>query len=264
VAALQRTFEASGPVTVRLLVPDGDLRVETAGTARVEVEVEALRGREGVDGLVVDATDRGGALEVLVEAPSGRLGRRRAFAVSVSCPEGTSVEAKSASADLRARGRLGEVTMRNASGDVRVEDVLSLTVASASGDVTAREISGDAVVKTTSGDVAARFVGGELVVSVVSGDVRVGTLLGGCEVTSVSGDVQIEQLGGRASINAVSGDLDLGVPPGRNLFLDIRSASGDVRSDLDVEGAPASGDVTPTELTARTVSGDIRIRRSAA
>ena len=58
---------------------------------------------------------------MLVEAPSGRFGRRRAFAVTVSCPEGTSVEAKSASADLRARGRLGEVTMRNASGDVAVE-----------------------------------------------------------------------------------------------------------------------------------------------
>jgi DUF4097 and DUF4098 domain-containing protein YvlB len=262
-ATLHRAFEAPGQVVVRLVVPEGDLRIEARQAHRVEVEVDATRGRDGVDGMVVDATERGGVLEVLVEAPSGRLGRRRAFAISVTCPEGSSVEAKSASADLRARGRLGDVTVRNASGDVAVEDAGSLTVASASGDVAALEIKGTAVVKTTSGDVEARSVGGDLVASLVSGDVAIGSVVGECEVSTVSGDVRIDVLGGRGVINAVSGDVDLGIPPGRQLFLDVRSATGDVRSDLDVDGAPSSSDVTPTELTVRTVSGDVRIRRSS-
>lgn len=265
-ASVQRTFEASAPALIRLLVPEGELQVETAATQRVDVAATALRGgRDAVEALRIEGAERAGRFEVLVEAPASRLGRRRAaVAISISCPEGSSVETKTAAADLRGRGRLGEVTVKTASGDVSLEDAASLTVASASGDVEARGIEGDTVVKTTSGDVSVRSVGGDLVVAVVSGDVHVGTLRGECQVSTVSGDVEIGELGGRATINAVSGDLELGVPRGRSLWLDVRSASGDVRSDLDVDDAPAGHDGAPTELTARTVSGDIRIRRAGA
>jgi DUF4097 and DUF4098 domain-containing protein YvlB len=264
-ATIERSFDVSGPVTLRLVIPEGELDVRTSAALQVEVQATALRGgREAAESLVIEATERAGGCEVLVEAPAARFGRRRAsFAVRISLPEGSSVETKTASADLRARGALGDVTVNSASGDVSVEDVASLTIASASGDVAGRHVGRDAMVKTTSGDVELRSIGGDLVVSVVSGDVQVGTLGGECQVSTVSGDVEIGALGGRTVVNAVSGDVELGVPPGLSLWLDVRSASGDVRSDLDVEGAPASGGGTPTELTARTVSGDIRIRRAA-
>ena len=154
--------------------------------------------------------------------------------------------------------------MRTASGDVALQDAASLAVEAASGDVLVREIEGDVSVKTTSGDLLARSVGGDLVVAVVSGDVKVGTLGGDCRVNAVSGDVEIGELGGEATINGVSSDVELGVAPGRRLWLDVRSATGDVRSDLDVGDTPAGDDARVSEITVRTVSGDVRLRRARA
>jgi hypothetical protein len=265
-ASVHHTFETPGPVLVRLAIPEGELLFETADAPRVEIAVEAQRGgQEALDALRIEETERAGRHEILVEAPSQRFGigkRRQFFNVRVACPEGTAVETASASADLQARGRLGDVQMRTASGDVALQDAASLSVEAASGDVLVREIERDLVVKTTSGDLLARSIGGDLTVAVVSGDVKVATVGGSCRVSTVSGDVEIGELGGEATINGVSGDVELGVAPGRRLWLDVRSASGDVRSDLDVGDAPAGDDTHAAQITVRTVSGDVRLRRA--
>ncbi len=65
-------------------------------------------------------------------------------------------------------------------------------------------------------------------------------------VSTVSGDIEIDELGGEATVNGVSGDVELGIAPGRRLWLDVRSASGDVRSDLDVGDTPAGDDARAT------------------
>ena len=265
-ASVQRTFETPGPVLVRLAIPEGDLQIETSDDPHVEIEAEALRGgQEAVDALRIEATERAGRQEVVVEAPTSRFGvgrRRQAFSVRVTCPDESAVEIASAAADLRARGHLGDVQVRTASGDIALEDAASLQVEAASGDVLARTIAGDLTVKTTSGDVLVRSIGGDLVVAVVSGDVKVGTLGGDCRVSAVSGDVEIGELGGEATINGVSSDVELGVAAGRRLWLDVRSATGDVRSDLDVGDTPAGDDARVSEITVRTVSGDVRLRRA--
>lgn len=264
--AVQRTFETPGAVLIRLSVPEGDLQVETSDAARVEVEASSLRGgQEAVDALRIELIERAGRNEVVVEAPTGRFGvvrRRLAVSVRVTCPEGSAVEIASAAADLRARGRLGSVQVRTASGDVSVEDVESLAVEAASGDIHARSVETDLEVKTTSGDVDARSVGGDLVVAVVSGDVGIGSLGGDARISTVSGDVEIGELGGEATVNGVSSDVELGIVPGRRLWLDVRSATGDVRCDLDASDAPAGDDTPASEIIVRTVSGDVRIRRT--
>lgn len=260
-------FETPGPVLVRLAVPEGDLVVEATDTAQVAVEASPLRGSgEAVDALRIEACERAGRHEIVVEAPSGRfglLGRRAAVAVRVVCPIATALEVAAAAADLRARGRLGAVDVRTASGDVAIEAAASLHVESASGDVIVREVEGDATLKTTSGDVLAHAIGGSLTAALVSGDVQVESLAGDLRVSTVSGDVEVRELGGAATVNGVSGDVDLAVVAGRRLWLDVRSASGDVDSDLDVGDEPATGEAPVVELTVRTVSGDVRIRRSS-
>lgn len=241
--------------------------MEATETAQVEVEASALRGsQEAVDALRIEACERAGRYEVVVEAPSGRfglLGRRAAVAVRIVCPVATALEVAAAAADLRARGPLGSVEVRTASGDVAVETAASLSVESASGDVVVREVEGDAAVKTTSGDLLAHTVGGGLTATLVSGDVQVESLAGELRVSTVSGDVEVRELGGAATVNGVSGDVDLAVVAGRRLWLDVRSASGDVDSDLDLGDEPTGGEEPVLELTVRTVSGDVRIRRSS-
>lgn len=251
---------------MRISVPAGDFVVEAVDTPHVDVEASPLRGsQEAVDALRIEAVERAGRHEVVVEAPPGRLellGRRSGVSLRVVCPIGTELDVSSASADFRAGGALGDVCVRTASGDVAVETVGSLSVQSASGDVIARDVAGDVSVKTTSGDMLATTVGGEVNAALVSGDLQVDALDGDLKVSTVSGDVQIRQLGGAANVNSVSGDVELGVVRGRRLWLDVRSATGDVGSDLETGDEPPGGDAPVVELAVRTVSGDVRIRRA--
>lgn len=158
---------------------------------------------------------------------------------------------------------LGAVEVKTASGDVIVQEVALLTTQSASGDVIAREVRGDATMKTTSGDLVVRAVGGNLEVATVSGDVEAGTVGGDYRLSAVSGDVNVESVGGHATVNAVSGDVELGIPPDRRLWLDVRSASGDVRCDLDDAGEATAGGESVWEIAVRTVSGDVHVARAS-
>ncbi len=55
---------------VRIAIPDGELLLETVDAPPVDVEVEALRGDpDALEALRIEAFDRGGRLEVVVEAP---------------------------------------------------------------------------------------------------------------------------------------------------------------------------------------------------
>jgi DUF4097 and DUF4098 domain-containing protein YvlB len=207
-------------------------------------------------------------LEVVVQAQFELGGirvslRKAALRVRVACPPGTDLAVTSASTDVNAVGRLGAVEVKTAAGDVIVQDVASLVTESASGDVIAREVDGSVTVKSTSGDFQARAVADDVEVATVSGDVQVGVIGGDLRVSAVSGDVNVRSVGGHATVNAVSGDVELGVPPGRCLWLDVRSASGDVRCDLDAADDAGAGDGAVGEITVRTVSGDVRLLRAS-
>ena len=267
-ATRHHVFETPGPVLLRLAIPEGELRIETGDAPRVEVEAEALRGgQDVVDALRIEATERGGRHEVVVEAPAARfgVGRRRAVVGAPHLPGGhvrrdvarrrpTWLRA-GGSATSRCAPRPATSRCRTSPRSVSRPRAATCSCARSPGDVS---------VKTTSGDVLARSIGGDLVVAVVSGDVKVSTVGGDCRVNTVSGDIEIGELGGGATINGVSSDVELGVAAGRRLWLDVRSATGDVRSDLDVGDTPGPDDARVSEITVRTVSGDVRLRRARA
>jgi DUF4097 and DUF4098 domain-containing protein YvlB len=267
-AALRETVAAPGPARLRVGIPEGIVEVEAGDVPQVEVEVTPLKGDAGIlEHVRIEVEERGDRVEVSVQAQFERWGirasfRRMALRVRIDCPAGSSLAVSSASADVKAAGDLGAVEVKTASGDLVVQRVASLSSESASGDVLAREVDGDATVKTTSGDVLVRSVGRDLEVAAVSGDVQAGSVGGDVRVSTVSGDVQVGTLEGGATVNGVSGDVELGIPRGRALWLDVRSATGDVRSDLDLDDAPPAGESAVASLTVRTVSGDVRLRRA--
>jgi hypothetical protein len=266
---LARSFDTPGHAHVRVGVPEGIVEVEVVDVPRVDVEVTPL-GRDSrvLEIVRIEATERAGTLEVAVQAQLERWGvrvslRKVALRVHIACPPGTDLSVSSASTDVKGVGPLGSVEVKTASGDVVVQEVGSLAMQSASGDVVAREVRGDAVIKTTSGDLLVRDIGGGLEVATVSGDVEVGSVAGDLRVSAVSGDVRVGSAGGHATVNAVSGDVELAVPAGRRLWLDVRSASGDVRCDLDAADDVATGDAAVWEVTVRTVSGDVHLARAS-
>ena len=267
-------FDAPGRAAVRVEIPAGGLSVETWAEPRVEVEVAAARGDDrstaAAEETRVSAAERGGRQEIAVRAPkreTGMLGvawgRAPELAVTVRCPEGTDLDLATHSADLEARGRLGAVSAHSASGDASLEDSGALSYTTASGDLNAGAVESALAVKSASGDVDVRSVGATASVNTVSGDVRLGETAGPVAVKTISGDVELEATGAGVVVSTVSGDASVAAAPGLVLWIDAQSVSGKMGSELEVDNEPSVPGQAAVELRIRTVSGDVRVSRSA-
>jgi len=264
-------FETPGRVLVRVSIAEGAVEVTSTSAQRVEVDVQPLRNnaasREAVEHTRVELTERGDVCEVVVDAPKRWIGfgRGASIGVRVTCPEGTRLEVSTASADVRTKGRLGEIDAKTASGDLGLDIVDGdLRVATASGDVLVTEIGGSATVKSASGDVDVRLGRGPLSINLASGDVRVARALAGVSLGSASGDLEIGSVeSGEIRVQSVSGDVRVGVREGLRVWIDASSVSGSISSDLPPEDGPPAEGTAALEIRARTVSGDVRIVSAA-
>ncbi len=213
---MHKTFETQGPVVLDLRVPSGDVVVDPTLEGRVEVELSA---HDDESQALVDATRvelRGDRL--VVDVPSKSRGfaigfflSRQGITCHVRCPASSSLEARTKSADVTARGPLRDVAVSTASGGVELRLVeRDLSVKSASGDVEADHVGRDASINTASGDVQLGFVGGTVNVNAVSGDVRIGESLAESRVVTVSGDQDHEAVStGNVTAQSVSGNARL-------------------------------------------------------
>ena len=267
---MQKTFEVAGPVDAEIHLAAGDVLVEAGAGGQVTVELDAHdeEAQRLVDAARVELEGR----RLVVDVPQrrGGLGRALAFArggidCRVSCPEGSSLAARTKSADVTTHGTLAAITVATASGDIRADRATGpVTVKSASGDAQVGEADGDVSVQTASGDVELGAVRGMVTVHTASGDLTVAEAYGDVDANTVSGDQHLAAvLQGRIAAHAVSGDVLIGVRRGSAAYLDCSSVSGDTTSDLDgLDGAPSDGRLV--EIRAKTVSGDIRIVRAPA
>lgn len=264
--------------TARLKVrnPSGDVQVETADVAETTVELVPLNDsdatREAIEKAVV--SERGDEITVEIEGNRGwsitignwGIGSAK-VSVRITCPNGSELDCETASADVRVTGTLGAARVRTASGDLRLDRVEgSFEAKSASGDVEVDHVEGRATVTTVSGDVRVRTALGGLGVNAVSGDVEVGEVAGDVTLGTVSGDQVVRAAGpGEVALKSVSGDVVVSMRRGLRVRLDVNSVSGSIGSELDVSDTPtSSGSDTPeARLRVRTVSGDVRIARSA-
>jgi DUF4097 and DUF4098 domain-containing protein YvlB len=245
------TFSTPGPVTLDIRIPTGDVEIETDDAGETAVELEA-RGRDSEElerAAEISMRPRGEGYEVRIEAGrGGGLFRRNGeYRVRVAAPHGASVRANLASADISGRGRYSDIDIKVASGDVEFEDV-----------------SGEAGVNTASGDVQLDRVGTAKVNS-ASGDVQIHESAEGADVNTASGDVEVRSVAsGDVRINSASGDIEVGIAKGSRLLVDAQTLSGDTSSELDLDsGSAVENDEGPlVELKARSMSGDISVKRA--
>jgi DUF4097 and DUF4098 domain-containing protein YvlB len=186
---------------------------------------------------------------VIVDASARRgvLGFRDGeYRVRIKAPEGTTVRADLAAADISGRGRFGAVEVDAASGDVAFD-----------------EVAGQAKINTASGDVELRRVGSAKVNS-ASGDIRVDEAVAEIEVNTASGDIELRSVAeGQVKVHSASGDVEVGIAKGSRLWVDAQSLAGDTSSELELEAAPTEDGEGPlVELRAQTMSGDISVRRA--
>jgi Putative adhesin len=238
------------------------------GAERVEVRVEALdsAAEEMLDEVEVSGPSAPGdaAPSVRVLIPERWLLRTPRFSITVTTPAGATVRVAAASADTGLRGPLGALTVTTASGDVDVEATTGTQVRSASGDVRIGTATGRAVVGTASGDVRVESAEHGLEVRTASGDVSVGRAAEEISIGTASGDVEIDVVErGTVRLKSVSGDATVGVAAGQRVWLELSSVSGRMRSELGGDDSGAASGPATVSITARTVSGDVRVLRAA-
>jgi DUF4097 and DUF4098 domain-containing protein YvlB len=234
------TFQTPEPPELRINLPSGDVRVQTSADA-TETYVE-LSGPNEEDARIEQRRN-----EIVIEIEKKKIfGFKGDHTLLVTAPFGTSIDAHSASGDIEATGRVGDVS-----------------VDSASGDVTLAAVDGRIDVNTASGDVRVDFAGDDVRVNSASGDVTIGESEHDAKIRTASGDIRIRSaLQGKIDINSASGDVEVGIRRGSKVFIDASSMSGDMSSELDVTDTPSESDGPSIDFRARTMSGDVTVRRA--
>jgi Putative adhesin len=255
------TFDTPAPITVRVDQAAGTLDVRAEPTATTTVELRRERGSEQV--LERTRVELRGD-ELVIDVPN-RLFRNAHLAITVVVPEGSGVIAELAATDLICRGTLGTLRTTTASGDVQADDVTGDVQAhSASGDVAVGQVGGSASLRSLSGDVALRGAAGNIDANSASGDLAIGSAGASVRARTASGDIGIAVARqGSVEVDSASGDVSVGVAPGVGVWLDVSTMSGTTDTNLAVgDQPPATG--CDLRITARSMSGDIEIRRAAA
>ncbi|WP_024760064.1 DUF4097 family beta strand repeat-containing protein [Streptomyces exfoliatus] len=222
-----QNFATAAPIAVVLDVPAGHIRFIAADRADTTVEVLPANASKGND---VKAAERvavayaDGVLRIeAAEAKSRILGSSGAVEVTVQLPAGSRVEAKTAAAELRGVGRLGDVTFEGALGAVKLDEVASARLTLQAGGIAVGRLGGAAELRTQKGDIrVAEALRGEVVLRTESGDLEVGA--------------------GRG----VSATLDAGTTYGR-IVNSLQNAEGSAAA-LNIRATTAHGDITARSL----------------
>jgi hypothetical protein len=269
---MQKTFETNGPLKLDIRIPSGEVLIEPGpeGVTELELEGHDDASRQAIDDARVELVDNGHRLVIDANPRStsffGIVFGRTGITCRVRCPEGSSPDVRTKSADVQGRGRFTSVEVKTASGDVVFDDVDEGAVAkSASGDIRFERVGQGFSAQSASGDVHVGAIGEGGSIQTVSGDVFVGSVGASLTVNSVSGDVRVDAVQeGNINLGAVSGDVVVGVRRGSRLWVDAQSVSGETESELELAGTPISDEGPLVELRAKTVSGDIRVIRAPA
>jgi hypothetical protein len=288
----QQDFECAEPIDVFVELDSGrlDIALEegSADSGGVAVQIRADPTSQpawsaGIGGLLSWLGEQTGA------APAGELaaeavrrttidftGRRlsvrspREFplrtvplTIHVRAPTGSSITARSGSADIAVDGVADRFDASTGSGQVRAQRCTgSVDIRTGSGDVRLGSVPGGLRVRTGSGEVDVASIddtvgaAGGGTVQTGSGDVRLGTVRHNVSARTGSGDLTVvDASAGGLELTTGSGQLRVGIHSGVRAELDVSSGSGEARSDLPVGGPPSEGDIT-LRVRARTGSGD--------
>jgi Putative adhesin len=282
------TFDTPEPIAVTLELGVGDVRIDATDRTDTTVEVRPSDPSKEGDVAAAEQTQveyRNGQLSV--RGPKGWrqwMPRRggESIDVQIEVPAGSRVELDAGVATLRGTGSLGAVHGKVGVGEIRLDRTGSLDVRSGFGDISVDHVAGKADVSTGSGTLRIGTIDGHVVLKNSNGDTWIGEVSGTARVSAANGDIAIDvaragvraktangavRLGEVAAGDAVAqtaaGDLEVGVRDGVAAWLDLHTAFGHVRNDLEASGAPATGDAT-VSVHASTSYGDISVHRSSA
>ena len=221
---MQKKFDTPGAISAVLDVPAGRVRFIAADRADTAVEVLPANASKGRDVTAAEQTTveyADGVLRIETPAKNRYLGPPGSIEVTVQLPAGCRVEAKAASAEFRAVGRLGDVAVDGAHRQIKLDEAASVRLTAIDGDVEVGRLNGPAEISTARGDIRiAEAARGTVVLRTQSGDISVSAAAG------------------------VSAALDAGTGHGR-----ISNAlKNDGTAELDIRATTSHGDITARSL----------------
>jgi hypothetical protein len=246
----EHSFELPANSRLTVSVPAGEIDVESHPGGDAFVRLSPLDDEEASREAVERATVEVNGSELLVKVKDKRLrfGSGAQVRAEIRCPEGVRAAFHAASANVRARGRLGDTQTHVASGDVELD-----------------RVDGRLQVHSASGDVRTAFVRADAQVHSASGHIELGRTESSVEVRTASGDVTVGDAGGGPiRVQSASGDVRIGVRAGRRVAVDARTVSGRAHSDIPLDGSGGDdGDAPLVEIKVNGVSGDVQIERAS-
>ncbi|GAA1592174.1 DUF4097 family beta strand repeat-containing protein [Actinomadura kijaniata] len=196
-------FDTPAPITAALEIPAGRVQFIAADRTDTAVEVRPANASKGRDVKAAEQTTVEYGDGVLrITAPGGKqiLSPSGSVEVTVKLPAGSQVEARAASTELRAVGRLGDIAFDGAYHQIKIDEAASVRLTATDGDVEVGRLNGPAEISTQRGDIRiAEATGGTVVLSTQSGDISVAA------ATGVSAALDAHTSHGRVS-NALRND----------------------------------------------------------
>lgn len=246
-------FEVTAPARLEVQIPAGEVVVRSGRAGAISITVDS----SGDD---VEIARFGSTVTVEYRRPSRFRGR--AVRLVAEVPDGTDVEAGTASARIRLHGSLGAVRLKTASGDVEVASADRIDVSTVSGSLRVDSVGADAACRSVSGSCRVARVGGRWSASSTSGNLRSDRVGGDVDVVTTSGDVRIDRCeGDDVNIRSVSGNIRVGLPTGIKVDADISTYTG--RTVLpDPVPAPSDAPRRQVRLRLQSVSGDLLVERA--
>ncbi|GAB2957707.1 DUF4097 family beta strand repeat-containing protein [Streptomyces pseudoechinosporeus] len=222
-----QTFATPAPISAVLDIPAGRIQFIAADRADTTVEVlpaNATKSRDAKAAEEIEVSYSDGVLRIQApEAKNRILGHTGSVEVTVQLPAGSRVQAKSAAAEFRGVGRLGDVAFADGYRSVKLDEAASARLTVLDGDVSVGRLSGPAEISTQKGDInIAEALSGTLVLRTQMGDVSVSAAAG------------------------VSASLDAGTGYGR-IHNALKNTDG-TAADLTIHATTEHGDITARSL----------------
>ncbi|WAZ20912.1 DUF4097 domain-containing protein [Streptomyces cinnabarinus] len=218
-------FDTPSAISTVLNIPAGRIQLIAADRTDTTVEIRPADPSKNRDVKAAELVEVGyseGVLTVQVPESKNRLlGPSGSVEITVQLPAGSRIRAKTAAAELRGVGQLGDVSYDSAQGPVKLDEAATAQLTLADGDITIGRLNGPAELRTQRGDLRiAEAATGNVNLRTEQGDITVGAARG------------------------VSAALDAGTGYGR--ISNSLKNSGD--AGLAIHATTSYGDITATSL----------------
>ncbi|GAA3043745.1 DUF4097 family beta strand repeat-containing protein [Streptomyces glomeratus] len=184
-------FDTPAPISAVLDIPAGRIQFIAADRADTTVEVLPANPGKSRDTRAAEQTTvayADGVLRITASTPDKQLfGPSGSLEITVQLPAGSRIQAKTAGAELRGVGRLGDVAFEGAYRQIKIDEAASVRLTAIDGDVEVGRLNGPAEISTTRGDIRiTEAVRGTVVLRTQSGDISV-TAAAGASATLDAG-----------------------------------------------------------------------------